>query len=351
MDANPMGRARRLSAAPALPVLIGLIAVIVLAVVVLLLRGSDGDGTADRTTPVGTASPVGTGSVGGGGTGAVGGGTSAVGGDVGTLVVLAHQGGNETYPLETLPAFVAAAKSGAAVETDVHWTADGVAVLVHDDRTTAAGDADRDHPMVCSGGPYTVSKTRWSVLRDRCRTLASASKDGRRYPIPTFDEAMKAIAAIPGADVVPEMKPEHPSVRQIDEYLAVVTTYDMEERTVVSSFFPQALAAFRARAEEKQVSLRYLLMAPDRGKVRLTPKDLSGQHLWGVGLRSDIATRDQIAGVHAQHLVTVVWTVNTRQAWSAAEKAGADLVLTDRPDEYRSTRPAQGRPLTPAPGE
>jgi glycerophosphoryl diester phosphodiesterase len=350
VDANPMASARRRPAVRALLVSM-VVAAIVLVVLVMLLRGlglrgqgprGQGSGGTPTALTLGAASPS---------------ATSAVGGDVGTLVVLAHQGGNETYPLETLPAFVAAAKSGAAVETDVHWTSDGVAVLVHDDRTTAAGDADREHPMVCSGGPYTVSKTRWSVLRDRCRTAASAAEDGRQYPIPTFDEAMKAIAAIPGADVVPELKPEHPSARQIDEYLAVVTKYEMAERTVASSFFPKALAALRARAEHKQVSLRYLLMVSDQDQdqdqdqARLTPKELSGQGLWGVALRSDIATRENIAGVHAQHLVTVVWTINSREQWSAAEKAGADLVLTDRPDEYRATRPAHGRPLTPAQGE
>ena len=256
------------------------------------------------------------------------------------LVVLAHQGGWETYPLETLPAFVAAAKSGATVETDVHWTADGVAVLVHDDQTTSAKAAGKEHPMVCEGGPYTVSKTQWEVLRTRCRTLASASKDGRRYPIPTFDAAMKAIADIPGAQVVVEMKPEQPTADQISEYLGTITKYDMAERTVSSSFYPDALTQIQAQAKPDNVALRYLLMLrPSPEEDLPTPEQLSGRGLWGVALRTDIATQSNVAGLHAKQLAVAVWTANTESQWTAGKLAQVDVVLTDKPDAYQAWLP------------
>jgi glycerophosphoryl diester phosphodiesterase len=253
------------------------------------------------------------------------------------LVVLAHQGGWETFPLETLPAFEGAAKSGATVETDVHWTSDGVAVVVHDKTTNSGTKGDRDHPMLCEGGPYPVAKTSWAVLRDRCRTQASASKDGRRYPIPTFDETMKAVAAVPGAQIVPEMKPEQPTATQISTYLETITKYDMAERTIVSSFYPAALAAIQTQAKADGITLRYLLMLSSSPDVALpTPEQLSGQGLWGVALRSDIATHGNVAGLRAKKLTVVVWTVNTTQQWDAARLAGADLVLTDKPTAYRA---------------
>src|SRR5690349_4304797 len=230
-------------------------------------------------------------------------------GVAGAITVLAHQGGWESYPLETLPAFEAAAKSGATVETDVHWTADGVAIMVHDDRTTAASEAGPDHPMVCQGGPYSVSKTNWEVLRTRCRTLASASKDGRTYPIPTLNATLKKIAAIPAAQIVVEMKPEHPTATQIREYLAAITKYDLAERTISSSFYPDALAQIQAQATQGKIPLRYLrMLRPIPGQNLPTPDELSGQGLWGVALRNDIATRGNIAGLHAKKLAVVVWT-------------------------------------------
>ncbi len=252
-----------------------------------------------------------------------------------SLAVLAHQGGAETYPLETLPAFEAAAKAGATVEADVHWTSDDVAIMVHDDRTTVASEAGPEHPMVCQGGPYTVSKTRWDVLRTRCRTVASASKDGRSYPIPTYDATMKAIAAVRDAEIVVEMKPERPTAAQIREYLATITKYDMAERTISSSFFPDALTQIQAQAKQDNLPLRYLLMLrPNPDQALPTPEELSGRNLWGVALRSDIATRSNVAGLRAKKLAVVVWTVNAVDQWNAAKQAQADLVLTDKPNAY-----------------
>jgi glycerophosphoryl diester phosphodiesterase len=255
----------------------------------------------------------------------------------GPLTVLAHQGGSETYALQTLPAFVAAATSGAAVETDVHWTSDGVAVLVHDDETTPADEADAEHPLVCRGGPYAVSRTTWSVLRQRCRTVASTSEDGRRYPIPTFDEAMRAIAGVPGAQIFAEVKAQNQTPEQTSRYLATITKYGMAGRTIVSSFFPDTLARVRAQGEKDQLPLRYLLMlrpSPDRDLPR--PEELGGQRLWGVALRADIATQGNVAALRAQKLTVIEWTVDTVQQWSAARKAEVDAVLTNRPDAYRS---------------
>jgi glycerophosphoryl diester phosphodiesterase len=253
---------------------------------------------------------------------------------------LAHQGGWEKYPLETLPAFVAAAKAGAAVETDVHWTSDGVAVLVHDDATTPAKEAGQEHPMVCDGGPYLVSKTSWAVLRAKCRTLKSASSDGRSYPIPTLDEALKAVSAVSGAQVVLEMKPQQPTPQQIGEYLDTIAKYDMAERAVSSSFYPDALAQIQKQATKDDLALRYLLMVRPSAKEDLpTAEELGGKGLWGVALRSDIATHGNVASLHEQKLVAVVWTISTPQQWNAAKLAEADLVLTDKPVAYQEWLP------------
>lgn len=266
-------------------------------------------------------------------------GTASIADLAGSLVVLAHQGGSETYPFETLPAFVAAAKAGVAIETDVHWTLDGVAVLVHD-AIIPAKEVGNEYPMDCEGGPYSVSETTWDVLRSRCRTVASASKDGRRYPIPTYDAAMKAIAAVPGAEVVLEMKPEQPTADQIRDYLAAITKYGMAQRTVSSSFYPDALTRIQAQAKQDKLELRYLrMLRPSPGQDLPTPEQLSAQGLWGVALRSDIATHGNVSGLRAKKLAVVVWTVNTEQQWSAAKQAGADLVLTDRPIAYKAWLP------------
>lgn len=251
------------------------------------------------------------------------------------LTVLAHQGGYETHALETLSAFVAAAKSGATAEVDVQFTADGVAVLVHDDKTTPESEVDKEHPMLCKGGPYTVSQTNWSVLREKCRSLASASENGHPYHIPTYDDAVKALAAIPDAQLVAEMKPVQPSGAEVREYLTTITKHDMADRVIVSSFSPEALTSIQAQAAKDKINLRYLLMLRPSADDNLpTPDQLAQKGLWGVALRSDIATRGNVAGLHAKQLKVVVWTIDTEDQWNAAKLAQADLVLTNKPTAY-----------------
>ena len=57
--------------------------------------------------------------------------------------VTAHRGEPVHYPENTLPGFMAGALCGADwVETDVHLTKDGVAVLCHDATTGRTADAN-----------------------------------------------------------------------------------------------------------------------------------------------------------------------------------------------------------------
>jgi len=109
----------------------------------------------------------------------------------------------------------------------------------------------------------------------------------------------------------------------------------MADRTIVSSFSVEALKRLQAGAAQEKVSVRFLrMLRPTAGQNLPTPEELGGQGLWGVALRSDIATHGNVAGLRAKKLVTVVWTVNTVGQWDAAKQAQADLVLTDKPDAY-----------------
>ena len=80
--------------------------------------------------------------------------------------ILAHRGGDEKYPLQTFESLTSAADDGFAVETDVRWTSDNRAVIIHDEAATQGIRCDR---------PYQVSKTTWKELSEHCRSF---SKNG-----------------------------------------------------------------------------------------------------------------------------------------------------------------------------
>jgi glycerophosphoryl diester phosphodiesterase len=248
------------------------------------------------------------------------------------LVVIAHRGGSETYPHESLPALVAAAEDGADVLTDVHWTSDDVPVLIHEGTTLAPDRTSADTPMVCTGGPYVIARTTWKVLRGRCRSRPAAAKDGRQYPIAGFDEAMRALSQVPGTRVFPEVKDSNPTADQLSGLLATIERYGMVERTVVSSWFPQVLERIRSRAGANGVALRLMRFEqPGDPAGLLSARELSRAHLFAVAVHKDGVTRAYVAALRAADLFVTSWRTNTEAGWAAARAAGASAVITDRP--------------------
>jgi glycerophosphoryl diester phosphodiesterase len=242
-------------------------------------------------------------------------------GRVGGPIVLAHRGGFENFAWETLPAFTDAAKMGAAVETDVRWTKDGVAVLVHDAGTSPG--------MECGAGNHIVAETDWPVLRDDCLSPAAASTDGKRYGIPTFGDALSALSQIPGAQIYPEVKVvQNPT--QVRQFVGFLTNMRMTDRAVVTSVFPEELAKIRARAERDGLAIRLMQFV---SKQPVPVADLAGG-LWGVAVNISIATDGYVKELQAAGLKVMLWTVNTPPQWERVDQLGADLVMTDKPKEY-----------------
>ncbi len=243
-------------------------------------------------------------------------------GGAGAPIVMAHRGGDEEFAWQTLPAIEDAARRGAQLETDVRWTKDGVPVLLHDAGTTPG--------MECEGGNNIVADTDWPVLRDTCRSAAAASKDGKQYPIPTFAEAVSALAAIPGAEIYPEVKVPQ-DARQVRQFVSILKNVRMTDRSVVTSSMPDELAKIRAQAEDEGIDLRTMLFV---SKKQVPAAELAAQDLWGVAVKKDIATKAYVTGLQDAGLKVAVWIVNTPAQWEAADQVGADLVLTDRPAEF-----------------
>ena len=243
-------------------------------------------------------------------------------GGSGAPTVLAHRGGDEEFAWQTIPAFEYAAKIGAQIETDVRWTKDGIAILVHDAGTSPG--------MECEGGPYQVEDEDWSVLRDKCRSAASASTDDKQYGIPTFDEGIKAVQTIPGAEIHAEVKIDQ-TARQTRHFVETIKNARMTKRAVVTSFNPTWLAEIRDEAEAQgEGDLRTMLFISERASA----SQLAAQDLWGVAVRFNIISKAYVKELNDAGMKVMMWIVNTPELWQQADDVGADLVLTDKPMEY-----------------
>jgi glycerophosphoryl diester phosphodiesterase len=237
-------------------------------------------------------------------------------------VVLAHRGGDEEFAWQTLPAFQHAAGIGAQVEMDVRWTMDGVPVLVHDPGTTPG--------MECKGGNHVVKDTNWPVLRDDCLSAAAASKNGKQYPILSLDQAVSAVAKIPTAEVYAEVKVEQ-TTRQVRQFVAILKNVRMTDRTVVTSGKPTELEKIGAEAQKDGVEDLRMMQFVSGQQV---PVANLADDLWGVGVEVGVATNAYVKDLQDADLKVMIWNINTTEQWAKADRAGADIVMTDRPAAF-----------------
>ena len=226
--------------------------------------------------------------------------------------ILAHRGGDEKYPLQTFESLTSAADEGFAVETDVRWTSDNRAVIIHDEAATQGLRCDR---------PYQVSKATWKDLSEHCRSF---TKNQKSYPPTTYANLMEGLAGS-SSWVYVEVKVDQ-NAAQNREFVEVIRRNGLSDRTVVTSTDPDRLAQIKKLAPD----LPRMLFVSEKVPVnRLVDEDL-----WAVAVNYDVATEDYVAELKKAGIIVVVWTVNEERAWAKAKSAGANKVLTDKPRAY-----------------
>ena len=232
--------------------------------------------------------------------------------------VLAHRGGLEEHQFETQEAMEAAAVAGYAVETDVRYTSDGVAVLVHDEQATKGLD--------CGGQDLRVSKTTWDTLRATCHSKPTAA-DKNTYDIPTFAATMEGIAAAsPTAWVFAEVKVDQ-TAAQDKAFLATLIDNGLRDRSVVTSSSLDRLV----NIHKADATMPLMLFVSGK---QVAASSLTADDLWAVAVEQSVATKAYVDQLHAIGVKVVVWVLNDETQWAQAKDIAADLVLTDYPAKY-----------------
>jgi glycerophosphoryl diester phosphodiesterase len=302
-----------------------LVVVVALVAFTLLHNGSGSPSAKASTTPSATPSAG----------AALAAATAA--GKPGPLAPVAHRGGWEDFPRNSLPALADAAKLGDIVQVDLLWTSDGVPILLRDETTVVRSKAGQGAPVTCTGGRLVVAKTTLSVLQSKCRTVSSASKNGKTYPIATLDQATAQVAADKGVWFYVQMAPQGLTPARTAGVLATLAKHGMIDRSVVGSFYPEALQQIRGQAEAAGENLRLMMYLPARSGDTALPSSLSltALHLYGIAVDIGTATKSYLHSARAQHLVTMVWNANDEQQWEQARDFGVDEVFTDTPHAYQ----------------
>lgn len=169
----------------------------------------------------------------------------------GERLVIGHRGAPTLAPENTIESFRIALDQGAdAVEMDVHLSADGVPVLIHDpDLRRTAGRAGavaaldvRELQAADAGALFTPDGGCTFPWR------------GRGVRIPTLDEVLEAL---PGVPILLELKT--PAVQEAVR--RTIVAHDAVERVIPASAHDAALGAFR------QPPFRYGASAREIGRL------------------------------------------------------------------------------------
>lgn len=247
------------------------------------------------------------------------------------IVALAHRGG-PAYPPNagienSLAAFAAAAGLGYRhLETDVHVTADGVLVALHDERLDRVSDA------------------RGAVAELTADELASARLGGRE-PVPTM---AGLLAAVPDAVFNIDLK----AAGTPAALWRVLRAAQALDRVCVGSFSPRRLWAFRRLARGRvatsagPLGTAWLRFAPrwlsrwvhSPGAAYQVPRY---QRLLGRDV--EVVTPAFVAAAHAIGRQVHVWTVDDPAEMAELLDLGVDGLVSDAIDVLADLLAARGQ--------
>ncbi|HWH28454.1 MAG TPA: glycerophosphodiester phosphodiesterase [Mycobacteriales bacterium] len=268
---------------------------------------------------------------------------------------IAHQGGEIEAPSNTMYALKTAKAKGADVlEIDVHATADGELVVIHDatvDRTTdgtgrvdeltleQVQQLDAAHWFVpgcgtCHGRAEGDYALRGYATGDRALPDELAEFGPGDFTVPSLREVLETF---PDDFVNIEIKATAPSTAPYEQALAdLLAEFERTDDTIVVSFLDHAVEAFKVHAPEVHTATATgetavfwtsaqgpLPGAPNpRYQALQVPIELNG---------IAVVTPEFVQRAHANGLAVHVWTINDREQMEWLLDIGVDGIMTDRP--------------------
>ena len=247
-------------------------------------------------------------------------------------LVIAHQGGDDLWPGDTLFAFEKAVEIGADVlEMDAHLTRDGQIVLMHDEAVDRTTD-----------GTGLIEDLSLEEIRQLDAAYRWSNDDGKTFPyrgqgiqVPTLEELFQKF---PEMRYVIEIKlTQNP----IDKPLCdLIRKHNMQEKVMIASFHDEAMQNFRITCPEVATSAsrgevtQFVLL----GKIFLSgliaPQYQSIQPPYDPeeSMNIPIMTERFIREAHAKNIRVEPWTVDDPGLMRQYVAWGIDGIITDRPD-------------------
>ena len=291
-------------------------------------------------------------------------------------ILIAHGGGNEEFPDNTLEAFYNAYSVDPRVmmETDVSITKDGVVILSHDVRldrktnvTGAIADWNYADLMAQKVDFGYTNKTKSQVRVEGSDLIKFTTDDGKTvtpldvtYPegvTPRDEEVFLAttleelITCFPGNRINVEIKQSgDKGMECMREILRLLEKHNAWDRVVLASFHNEIYAEYQRLQKAGEVPATFMC-SPGLGNAALfyvlqlleldvffgedtCVLQLPTEYELEAGpieLEIDLATKGLIDAAHDHNMAVHYWTINDRDEMRMLVELGADGIMSDYP--------------------
>ncbi|MGV8897390.1 MAG: glycerophosphodiester phosphodiesterase [Rhodoglobus sp.] len=229
--------------------------------------------------------------------------------------VFAHRGLAVDAPENTLLAFARAVAAGVSyIETDVHASADGIAVIAHDPDLTRVAGSDRRVDQLTLAELEKIDLGHGQAFCPLARALDA-------FPGTRFNIDVKSADAV---------SPTIASVLSVGATKRVlVTSFDERRRAAVVRGLPGVASSASARRLAPALLATRLGVTP---AARLALRGLVAVQVPEKAAGIAIATPAMIRNFHAAGVEVHVWTVNEPARMRELLDLGVDGIITDRAD-------------------
>ncbi|GAB6094201.1 hypothetical protein JCM14469_04530 [Desulfatiferula olefinivorans] len=249
---------------------------------------------------------------------------------------IAHRGGGELLPENTLEAYRNAYAVGAeSIEGDVHMTSDGVIVVSHDETV------DR-----CTDGTGKIMDKTLSEIKALDAGYRFTPDNGATYPcrgmgytIPTLEEVF-ADPELNRRPMVLEIKQSGTLV--VEKVLDLIEAYDMEDQLIVGAFNQDTVDLIGDLGRSRGMNLVRIFATEGVLEFIATPCWIMDEPDYAMpgdvlALPKEIVTHLLVQKAWVLGLKAYVWTVNDESGMVRfKDSARVDGIMTDNPERLEA---------------
>ena len=224
--------------------------------------------------------------------------------------MIAHRGMSGIELENTCSAFVAAGnRSYFGIETDVHRTADGQFIIIHDDNTKRV-----------AGDEMIVEKTCYETLRAIRLVDKDGAKGRKDLLMPSLREYIQICKKYEKIAVLELKNHFHPA--DIDSIIAIIREEEYLENTIFISFDLPNMICIRERLPEQKA--QFLISEYTDWLLDTLRKEKLDLDIKYVAL-----TKERVDALHAAGIEVNCWTVDTLEDAQRMTEYGVDYITSN----------------------